>query len=715
MSETKSALIIANYRYEHSDLRQLLAPAQDAESLARVLSDPGIGGFEVSTVINEPSHKVSLEIEGFCDNRKRDDLLLLYFSGHGIKDADGQLYFATIDTQLVQQNVRRATAVSANFVNEVMSRSRSRRQILLLDCCYSGAFKEGMLAKGSKRVGAGEQLEGQGRIVLTASDALQYSFEGGHVQGEGIRSVFTRFLVRGLETGEADLDHDGSFSLDEVYEYVYGRVADEQPEQRPTKMGYVEGKIFIGNNPRPVAAELSPELQQSIDDSRPWVRLAAVQELEKLLDASSKGLVLAAQAALSSLATGDDSQQVRTRAAKCLVAHADIQSSEPKKPATDHKKPPLAAQPELPTGEGLLSSVSKRDEGKEGLADATPSVPPASVPSPSPAGLRKEEPRPLEVSELAPTSIAAVSQPESVRKAVKKQAPKWARPAFAYGGLFALVVGGVVAYFSLRHVPSHTETKPTQHAAVEMQSNSSTSSPEHTSESPVTAQSESETNRSPVSASTRKHTSAPPVVTQQESESNQPTSAPPVVTQSESETKQPSWLNESDQGTKSTGLLAERAWSDLPPLGQRRGKAWTDSETGLMWATEDKKEGLGWKEANSYCTSLRVRGYSDWRLPTIEELDGLCTIDTTDTTDLFSSKIDKGNCEFKKGIDQSKMPDRTWSSTKVISKLLFDLPKFKAIDFSAPSFLNEYDASSNTHLSALCVRGSKSQSNPFHP
>jgi len=312
MSETKCALIIANYRYEHPDLRQLVAPAQDAESLARVMADPAICGFQVRTLINEPSHKLNLEIEGFFADRQRDDLLLLYFSGHGIKDADGQLYFAATDTQFIQHNVRRATAVSAQFVNEVMSRSRARRQILLLDCCYSGAFKQGMLAKGDKRVGAAEQLEGRGRVVLTASDALQYSFEGGQVQGEAVRSVFTRTLVQGLESGAADLDRDGLISLDEVYDYVYERIADEQPEQKPTKMGYAEGKIFIGKNPRPVAGQLPAELQESIEDRRPWVRLGAVQELEKLLRTDNKGLMLAAEAALLSLAKRDDSLQVIT-------------------------------------------------------------------------------------------------------------------------------------------------------------------------------------------------------------------------------------------------------------------------------------------------------------------------------------------------------------------------------------------------------------------
>jgi hypothetical protein len=46
MIETKSALIIANYRYEHPDLRQLLAPAQDAESLARVLGNPAMAALK---------------------------------------------------------------------------------------------------------------------------------------------------------------------------------------------------------------------------------------------------------------------------------------------------------------------------------------------------------------------------------------------------------------------------------------------------------------------------------------------------------------------------------------------------------------------------------------------------------------------------------------------------------------------------------------------
>lgn len=247
MAEKRSALIIACNLYKDADLRRLVAPAQDAEALSRVLADPSIGGFEVKMLLNKPSHKVNQAIETFFADRKREDLILLYFSGHGIKDEEGRFYFATTDTR---RQMLRTTAIPATLVHDVMRYSYSRRQVLLLDCCYSGAFGRGMLSKSDKRVGIMERFEGHGRIVLTASDSMQYAFEGDKVRGKGVRSVFTRALVHGLKTGQADLDRDGHISLDELYDYVYNRVVDETPLQKPGMWALdVQGEIIIARNP----------------------------------------------------------------------------------------------------------------------------------------------------------------------------------------------------------------------------------------------------------------------------------------------------------------------------------------------------------------------------------------------------------------------------------------------------------------------------------
>src|SRR6266508_2846950 len=167
MSEaSRSAFVVANDDYADTRLRKLRAPAADARELAGVLGDPGIGGFDVDLSINQPEHVVRRRLSEFFENRGIDDLLLLHLSCHGIKDEDGRLYFATPDTQMDHLE---ATALPAEFVNRQMTRSRSRRVVLLLDCCYSGAFARGWLSRAGDRVDIQERFDGRGRIVLTAS------------------------------------------------------------------------------------------------------------------------------------------------------------------------------------------------------------------------------------------------------------------------------------------------------------------------------------------------------------------------------------------------------------------------------------------------------------------------------------------------------------------------------------------------------------------
>ena len=46
----------------------------------------------------------------------------------------------------------------------------------------------------------------------------------------------------------------------------------------------------------------------------------------------------------------------------------------------------------------------------------------------------------------------------------------------------------------------------------------------------------------------------------------------------------------------------------------------TDNVTGLMWQKDTAPDNYTWREARAYCPALTLGGYTDWRLPTIEEL-----------------------------------------------------------------------------------------------
>src|SRR5215467_3087204 len=274
----RSALIVASYDYADPGLGQLHAPANDAQALEAVLRDPAIGGFEVWTLLNEPAHEVSLAVEEFFADRRPDDLLLLHFSCHGVKDESGELYFAMANTLLRRLG---STAVAADFVNRRMSRSRSRRVVLLLDCCYAGAFEHGMTARAGEGVGIGAQFGGRGRAVITASSAMEYAFEGDQLTDtrEQPPSVFTSALVEGLETGEADRDQDGLVALDELYDYVYEKVRATTPNQTPGKWTFgVQGELIIARRSHPVTvpAPLPRELDEAIDSPFTAIRVAAV-------------------------------------------------------------------------------------------------------------------------------------------------------------------------------------------------------------------------------------------------------------------------------------------------------------------------------------------------------------------------------------------------------------------------------------------------------
>jgi outer membrane protein assembly factor BamB len=297
------ALLIATYEHEDSGLRRLTAPAHDAEALAAVLRDPEIAGFEVSLLVNEPFHRVGEAIGDFYRHQRRDDLTLLYFTGHGLKDDAGRLHLAMRNTR--RDNLM-FTSLPAEQVDRAMSESRSRQQVLILDCCYSGAFPTSPLTKGDTDVHALEEFKGRGRTVLTASDSTQYSFEGDEVRGAARQSLFTRYLVEGLRDGSADLDDDGDIALDELYDYVHDKVVEKMPQQRPKKVENVEGRIIIARN---VNWTPAGRIQHLLDSPFPENRVAAVTELARLHRVGNGRVRARAEEELRRLAD-DDSRKV---------------------------------------------------------------------------------------------------------------------------------------------------------------------------------------------------------------------------------------------------------------------------------------------------------------------------------------------------------------------------------------------------------------------
>ena len=247
------ALLIGVSRFDDSRLAALNAPADDVKALGAVLRDRQRGGFDnVAISLDEDFLTVRDRLATLFADRDPDDLLLLYYSGHGILGRGNRLFLATPGSNLDRPQAR---SLSAAEIREQMDQTRAERQVVVLDCCHSGAFVEG--AKGATAAPAVTQdtfdASATGRYVLTAADALQFAWDGDSLKSGTVAdrtlSRFTSWVVDGLGRGEAS-PNDEWITMDALFRYVSRRAKAEASPATPQRyMDRSTGDLVIGRNP----------------------------------------------------------------------------------------------------------------------------------------------------------------------------------------------------------------------------------------------------------------------------------------------------------------------------------------------------------------------------------------------------------------------------------------------------------------------------------
>ncbi|MEL7246630.1 MAG: sulfatase-modifying factor protein, partial [Cyanobacteria bacterium J06573_2] len=153
-----------------------------------------------------------------------------------------------------------------------------QRQVIILDCCFSGAIATGMTAKDDGSIDLEEQLGGTGRAILTSSSSTQYSFE----QEGSELSLYTRYLVEGIKTGAADTDGDGQISIDELHEYASQKVHEASPAMTPKFYPMEEGyKILLAKSHQDdPKLQYRQEVERRAKETRGTFSISALRILE---------------------------------------------------------------------------------------------------------------------------------------------------------------------------------------------------------------------------------------------------------------------------------------------------------------------------------------------------------------------------------------------------------------------------------------------------
>ncbi len=241
----KKALVVGINEYEDTGFDQLKYAESDAKAIYSILVNPDIGDFPKEDVVlltGKPKSEVEENLESILNEAKREDLVCIYFAGHGKLDKSANLCLAARNTKIDRLL---ATSIHLEHIRRIIDQSDCKRIVFIIDSCFSGAagqsFRSGDVPSESF-----EQISGQGKVIISASQAFERARERDDI-GHGI---FTYNLVKGLEAGEADNDGDGYISVEELYKYISKNVeADTNGQQVPMKWGIDEkGEIVLAKS-----------------------------------------------------------------------------------------------------------------------------------------------------------------------------------------------------------------------------------------------------------------------------------------------------------------------------------------------------------------------------------------------------------------------------------------------------------------------------------
>lgn len=214
-------------------------PDNDALNLSAFLRSPEGGAIPAGNIINlvdkvATRRNILDSLNALLSRVTRKDMVIFYFSGHGIKGA-----FLPIDYDGTFEKV-----VYHHEIYSALQRSDAQFKMCIADACHAGSMQEQKgFGYGSNQTDFYQQSQEvqSDFAMLLSSTSSENSAEADKLQ----QSVFSYFLIKGLE-GLADTNNDNRISIQELFNYVRENVRKfTENRQSPTLTGqFNRGKII---------------------------------------------------------------------------------------------------------------------------------------------------------------------------------------------------------------------------------------------------------------------------------------------------------------------------------------------------------------------------------------------------------------------------------------------------------------------------------------
>ncbi len=234
-------VVIASEKFKNNKY-DLSYAVKDATDMSNTMSNSkSFGKVEIKKMFNEAFNVDSMStLQSFFSKASINDVVMVFFAGHGYLDDDLSYYFPTYYTDFTDPKIN---SVAYKSFEKLFKGMKPIRKLMFIDACFSGevddetiynsdnenpnkdttraaktiysTFAQSTALEMSKTIFS-DLRQNSGATIISSAGGTEAAFEG----EKWNNGLFTHCLLEGISNYKADKNFDKKVSLSELQRYV---------------------------------------------------------------------------------------------------------------------------------------------------------------------------------------------------------------------------------------------------------------------------------------------------------------------------------------------------------------------------------------------------------------------------------------------------------------------------------------------------------------